>query len=457
MENESALSDALLRQLIAVGQVDILVGLPTLNNAATIVSVVRAVQECFTRDLSRLRTVMINSDGGSTDGTPDLIRDATFTNADMVQTSHPLRTLHRIVAPYHGLPGKLTALRTVFAAAELVQAKVVVLIDPNGPTTAAERVTELIGPVARSDVEFLTPCYRRHPRDGVLITQFVRPLVRALYGTTLDEPLDPHRGHFVDLSVEPTLRALGSQQDFAKLAARGSWFRPLPRLPELVLLARLDLAVIQPLRHTRRAQVPIVSRLFAGGTGSVRGFELDQLGPVDANGEPLGGLTRNAERTRQIKFTCPLHTEVMGVLTTAKTKITRWQDLNDAKYTLADVNGAWTVDWARQNLPKAKLEVVGSTADAVKAVAAGRAHAIVEMLDFFMAFTKAHAGTKWRVLPEKIDIGWDAIGVGKDNHELRDVLNIILYKLHSAGFVEAEWQRAFGAAMLEKVPAHPYF
>src|SRR5258708_26889147 len=105
-EDESALSDALVRQLIAVGHVDILVGLPTLNNAATIVDVARAVHVCFTRDFPRSRTVMINSDGGSTDGTPELIRAASFTDADVVQTSHSLRTLHRVVAPYHGLPGK---------------------------------------------------------------------------------------------------------------------------------------------------------------------------------------------------------------------------------------------------------------------------------------------------------------------------------------------------------------
>ena len=91
---------------------------------------------------------MINSDGGSTDGTPELIRAASFTEADMVQTSHSLRTLHRVVAPYHGLPGKHTALRTVFAAGELTQAKVVVVIDPGGPATTAERVTELISPIA---------------------------------------------------------------------------------------------------------------------------------------------------------------------------------------------------------------------------------------------------------------------------------------------------------------------
>ena len=188
MEDQSSLSDALLRQLIAVGQADILVGLPTLNNAATIIDVVRAVHVSFTRDFPRLRTVLINSDGGSTDGTPELIRSASFSE-EVVQTSHSLRTLHRVVAPYHGLPGKHTALRTVFAAGELAQAKAVVVLDPSGPATTPGRVTELIGPIARSEVEFLAPRYRRHPRDGVLITQLVRPLVRALYGVAVDEPL----------------------------------------------------------------------------------------------------------------------------------------------------------------------------------------------------------------------------------------------------------------------------
>src|SRR4051812_30170015 len=106
---------------MAVGQVDILVGLPTLNNAATVVDVARAIHACFTRDFPRLRTVMINSDAGSTDGTPELIRRASLSD-DVVQTSHSLRTMHRVVTPYHGLPGKLTALQTLFAAAELTQA-----------------------------------------------------------------------------------------------------------------------------------------------------------------------------------------------------------------------------------------------------------------------------------------------------------------------------------------------
>jgi hypothetical protein len=205
VDHPSPLSDALLRQLIAVGQVDVLVGLPTLNNAATVTDIVRAVHVSFARDFPRLRTVMINSDGGSTDGTPELVRSASLSEADTLLTSHSLRTLHRVVAPYHGLPGKLTALRTVFAAVELTQAKVLVIIDPAGPATTAERITELISPIARSEVEFLAPRHRRHPRDGVLVTQLVRPLVRALYGVALDEPLGPEfacSGRFASYCLE---------------------------------------------------------------------------------------------------------------------------------------------------------------------------------------------------------------------------------------------------------------
>jgi polar amino acid transport system substrate-binding protein len=171
----------------------------------------------------------------------------------------------------------------------------------------------------------------------------------------------------------------------------------------------------------------------------------------------LGGLTRNSERAKLIEYTVPLHTEVMGVLTTDKVKISSYKDLNDSKYTIVDVRSAWTIDWAKENLPNAKLEIVDTNADVVRMIAQGRGDAIVEMLDFFMAFTKDHTNVNWQVLPAKIDVGWDAIGVQKGNYALRDCLNIALYKLHSSGFVDAEWQKAFGSEMLEKIPYQPYF
>jgi hypothetical protein len=194
VEHESILSDEFLRQLIAVGQVDILVGLPTLNNAATVTDTARAINSCFIRDFGRFRTVLINADAGSVDGTPELVRDASFTEGDVVQTSYALRTLHRVNAPYHGLPGKLAALRMIFAAAALTQAKALVIIDPARPATTRAQITDLITPVSRAEVEFLSPRHRRHPHDGTLITQLVRPLIQAVYRVELDEPLGTEFG-----------------------------------------------------------------------------------------------------------------------------------------------------------------------------------------------------------------------------------------------------------------------
>ncbi len=172
----------------------------------------------------------------------------------------------------------------------------------------------------------------------------------------------------------------------------------------------------------------------------------------------LGGLTRNSERAKLIEYTFPLHTEVMGVLTTDKhPNLASYKDLNDAKYTLVDVRSAWTIDWAKENLPNAKMEIVDSSADAIRMIAQGRADALVEMLDFFVAFTGNHKDVKWNILSEKIDVGWDAIGVQKGNYALRDVLNIALYKLHSSGAVDAEWMKVAGAEMLVKIPHQPYF
>ena len=52
------LSDELLSELMAVGQVDVLVGLPTLNHADSVGPVVRAAHVAFNRELARERTVL---------------------------------------------------------------------------------------------------------------------------------------------------------------------------------------------------------------------------------------------------------------------------------------------------------------------------------------------------------------------------------------------------------------
>jgi len=183
------LSDELLSGLMAVGQVDVLVGLPTLNHSDSVGPVVRAVHVAFNRELARERTALVNVDGGSTDGTPDIVRDASIVDRETLVASQSLRTRHRISAPYHGVPGKAAALRTVFAAADLLQARAVLVLDPEIASVTPESVVALARPALAGEADFVSPAYARHPLDGPLVTQVVRPLFRAAYGLALQEPL----------------------------------------------------------------------------------------------------------------------------------------------------------------------------------------------------------------------------------------------------------------------------
>jgi len=171
----------------------------------------------------------------------------------------------------------------------------------------------------------------------------------------------------------------------------------------------------------------------------------------------LGALTRNAERAKLIDYTVPLHTEVLAVLATDQIEGDKWQDFNKEDVTLANMRGNWTVGWIQENMPNVKLELVDTLADTVRLVGQGRADAIVENIDFFMAFTKNYPDVNWRVVKEPIFVAYCAIGVQQGNDNLTEVLNIILYDLHSSGMVNETWEKFYGAPMLREVTPSPYF
>ena len=185
----SILTDDLLSELMAVGQLDVLVGLPTLNHADTVAAAVRSAHVAFDGVFARERTLLLNVDGGSSDGTPEAVREASLRDGETVLASFSLRSRHRISAPYHGVPGKAGGIQTIFAAADLLQAKAIAVLDPEVTSVTADSLAALLRPVLADAIDFASPAYARHPLDGALVTQLVRPLFRSAYGLRLREPL----------------------------------------------------------------------------------------------------------------------------------------------------------------------------------------------------------------------------------------------------------------------------
>jgi len=184
----SFLTDDFLGQLISVGEVDILVGVPTHNNAKTIGSIVETIQAGILTFFPRERAAIINADGGSRDGTRQLVISAAIGDAQSRSKPYALRTLRSISTEYASSPSSGTALRTILAAAELLRAKACAVISPESTQIAPDWLAALLRPIYAETFDLVLPTYRRHKFDGILLTNLLYPMTRALYGMEIREP-----------------------------------------------------------------------------------------------------------------------------------------------------------------------------------------------------------------------------------------------------------------------------
>jgi hypothetical protein len=188
LAEESFLTDEFLGQLISVGEVDILVGVPTHNNAKTIGPIVETIQAGILTSFPRERAAIINADGGSRDATRQLVVGAAIGDAQRGSKLYALRTLRSISTEYAISPASGTALRTILAAAELLRAKACAVISPESTQITTDWVAALLRPVYKETFDFVLPTYRRHRFDGILLTNLLYPMTRALYGLEIREP-----------------------------------------------------------------------------------------------------------------------------------------------------------------------------------------------------------------------------------------------------------------------------
>ncbi len=189
MVAESLLREEVQQQIRDIGQVDILVGIPSYNSARTIKHVVRAVKAGFAKYFPEQQTVLVNSDGGSGDGTPEIVRDTAIDDYHTLLTAHPVHAVHKIITPYNGIPGKGSALRTVFQTAVDLKAKACAVVDADLRSITPSWLDLLLNPVLKEGFDFVAPMYHRHKYDGTITNSIVYPLTRGLYGKRVRQPI----------------------------------------------------------------------------------------------------------------------------------------------------------------------------------------------------------------------------------------------------------------------------
>jgi glycosyltransferase involved in cell wall biosynthesis len=168
---------------------DVVVGIPSYNNARTIGHVVQAAQAGLAKYFPQLKAVIINSDGGSSDGTRDSVMASTLEKSTLLFLSTPLYPVHRLSLPYHGISGKGSAFRLVFQLAERLGAKACAVVDADLRSITPEWIDLLLRPVLHAGFDFVAPYYHRHKFDGTITNSIIYPLTRALYGLRVRQPI----------------------------------------------------------------------------------------------------------------------------------------------------------------------------------------------------------------------------------------------------------------------------
>ena len=172
-----------------LGEAELVVGIPSYNNAPTIGHVVRAAAAGLAKHFPGRRAVIVNSDGGSRDGTPDVVAQTGHGSPQAILASHPLSPVHKILTPYHGVPGKGSALRTIFAIAEKLGARACAVVDSDLRSITPQWIELLLGPVVDHGFDYVAPLYLRHKFDGTITNSIVYPLTRSLYGREVRQPI----------------------------------------------------------------------------------------------------------------------------------------------------------------------------------------------------------------------------------------------------------------------------
>ncbi len=176
--DKTVLQPEVLEQIERLGRADIIVGIPSFRNAGTISHVVRAAALGMTQFFPELKPVLVNADGGSDDGTCDVV----------LETPVPPQ-VEKIVTTYRGPAGKGSAFQTIFEIADRLRAKVCIVVDSDLRSITPEWIQLLGEPIYRHNYGFVTPHYLRYKYDGTITNSIAYPLTRALYGQRTRQPI----------------------------------------------------------------------------------------------------------------------------------------------------------------------------------------------------------------------------------------------------------------------------
>jgi hypothetical protein len=173
-----SVNDEFQSRLRKLGNADIVIGIPTYNNEATISNILKNCGEGLKKFYPELKSVILNADSDSEDRTISTIQ----------KTMLP-KGIECISTKYSGSKGKGSAVREILEGARLLDAKVCVIYEADTLSVTPEWIYNMVNPVLKLGYGFVAPYYIRNEHDATINNTLAYPLTRALYGLRIRQPI----------------------------------------------------------------------------------------------------------------------------------------------------------------------------------------------------------------------------------------------------------------------------
>ncbi len=160
-----------------VTEADLVVALPSFREAKLIGYPVTQAARGLRRYFPEQRTVIIDCDNASDDGTKEAFFGADTEGVPRIYLATP-----------PGVRGKGNNFQNLFRKVLELKAKAVVVVDADLKSITPQWIKHLAEPLF-SDFGYVAPLYVRHKHDGTITNAVAYPLTRALYGRRVRQPI----------------------------------------------------------------------------------------------------------------------------------------------------------------------------------------------------------------------------------------------------------------------------
>jgi glycosyltransferase involved in cell wall biosynthesis len=193
MAESSVIAENVPATLMEQRSADVVIAILTFNDERTIGAVLNAARSSLVQ-FSTQNALIVQCDGGSSDSTMQRARDSLQGETCFAQVSYPIYPVHRMEVSHQYVPGKDSAYRTIFALAEKVDAKACCILDCDGAVTP-DWIASLVQPVLEMGFDLAAPLYQRRRYEGLFVNSMLYPLLRALFGKRLTQPIGNDFGY----------------------------------------------------------------------------------------------------------------------------------------------------------------------------------------------------------------------------------------------------------------------